>query len=316
MASSAVKIPKIWLVVVLMSAALLGIILVQAYWIHNAISLRRTIFNQQVNEAMHAAVRQLDRHRAADMLEEHADFFEAEMPFWSASDSSAFSLADTLDLLSWAGPHPLNLEDAGHLEFIDSLESPLPALPFALGSTVYDPAQADESEVLSALLRDAEAQIVANIRRFGEVFEDLVGELVRGQYANFRRIDPVLLDSLLGVEFRQKGIYTPYAYAVLLGGENLLTSAGDDRENEALLSSVHRVQINEFNLFGPPDELYVNFPGENDYLLRSIWTLLSGSALFTLVIIIGFSYTVFALQYQKEALGHQDRFHQQHDARV
>ncbi len=63
---------------------------------------------------------------------------------------------------------------------------------------------------------------------------------------------------------------------------------------------MHRVQINEFNLFGPPDELYVSFPGEDEFLLRSIWTLLSGSALFTLVIILGFSYTVFALQYQKK----------------
>ncbi len=300
MASSALKIPKIWLVVVLMSAALLGIILVQAYWIHNAISLRRTIFNQQVNEAMHAAVRQLERHRAADMLEEHADFLNAEMPFWSAADSSARSPADTGDALAWIEPHPLHLGEAFNAELPDSLENFLPTLPFSLGNTVYDPALTDESEVMSALLRDAENQIVANIRRFSEVFEDLIGELVRGQYANFRRIDPVLLDSLLGAEFRQKGVYTPYAYAVLLGGENLLTSAGDERENEALLSSVHRVQINEFNLFGPPDELYVSFPGEDEFLLRSIWTLLSGSALFTLVIILGFSYTVFALQYQKK----------------
>ncbi len=218
MASSALKIPKIWLVVVLMSAALLGIILVQAYWIHNAISLRRTIFNQQVNEAMHAAVRQLERHRAADMLEEHADFLNAEMPFWSAADSSARSPADTGDALAWIEPHPLHLGEAFNAELPDSLENFLPTLPFSLGNTVYDPALTDESEVMSALLRDAENQIVANIRRFSEVFEDLIGELVRGQYANFRRIDPVLLDSLLGAEFRQKGVYTTYAYAVLLGG--------------------------------------------------------------------------------------------------
>jgi signal transduction histidine kinase len=130
--------------------------------------------------------------------------------------------------------------------------------------------------------------------------DQVLVELVRGQYGPTRSIDPELLDSLLTVEFVEKGIYTPYMFGVLIAEEKLLTTAEDDREKEALLASSHRVSMSPGNIFTRPDELYVSFPQEKGYVLKSLWTLLSGSALFTLVIILGFSYTVHALFRQKK----------------
>lgn len=303
------NVAKIWLIIVLMSAALIGIILVQAYWVHNAITLRKTIFNQQVNEALHATVDHMERHRTARLIDEHVNLQALEELAFITIDSSVMeqSLADTLveELLSTG--EPLAVGETLRPRYTESQTAPassspriMPTDPFGIGSAVFEDAPADDAQMLPALLLNVEQQIMTNIQRFNSVIDQVLVELVRGQYGPTRSLDPDLLDSLLSDELGQKGIYTPYTFGVLIGQEKLLTTAGDEKEKTELLASVHRVSMSPGNLFTRPDELYVNFPQENQYVLNSLWTLLSGSALFTLVIILGFSYTVHALFRQKK----------------
>jgi len=300
---------KIWLIVVLMSAALIGIILVQAYWVHNAITLRKTIFDQQVNEALNSVVDKMERHQAASLIDEHISLLNLDDLSFITIDSSLVGpgMADTLveELLSSGEPIALNgaLEQA-YTEVPGSAPASMPRRqptdPFGIGNTVYEMQGEEDARMLPALLLNVEQQILANIQQFNSVMDQVLVELVRGQYGPTRSIDPEVLDSLLSGEFVQNGIYTPYTYGVLISQEKLLTTAVDDTEKEALLASAHRVSLSPGNIFTRPDELYVSFPREKEYVLKSLWTLLSGSVLFTLVIILGFSYTVHALLRQKK----------------
>ncbi len=303
------NVSKIWLIVILMSAAMIGIVMVQAYWIHNAITLRKTIFDQQVNEALNIVVDKMERHRATELIDEHIDLAALEELSFITVDSAQIEqgLADTLveELLS--SGEPIALEENMSLGYHDagaapsaSTPRPVPTDPFGIGNTVYEIQGDEDAKMLPALLLNVEQQILTNIHRFNSVMDDVLVELVRGQYGPTRRVDPEILDSLLSAELGQKGIYTPYTFGVLIDQENLLTTAADDMGKEVLLNSAHRVSLTPGNMFSKPDELYVSFPQEQEYVLKSLWTLLSGSVLFTLVIILGFSYTIHALFRQKK----------------
>ena len=53
------------IIIGLMSAALLGLIVVQIYWIKNAIELEEKLFDYNVNDAMHTVVKKISQHESA-----------------------------------------------------------------------------------------------------------------------------------------------------------------------------------------------------------------------------------------------------------
>jgi two-component system phosphate regulon sensor histidine kinase PhoR len=310
--SPVMNVRKIWLITILMSAALVGIILVQAWYVSNAIRLRRTIFHQQVLSALHDAVDRMDRHRAAELLRERSDWRLLSQQAFEPIDTGAVArdLTDSLleDYLASGEPIPIELPD---------LTVPLPGPdgpaaspggrrfttdPFSISSTVYAVEQEDYNAVLPALLKNTQDQVVANVRRFNALVGDVMVELLRGKYGPTRRVDPHLMDSLIGEELRHQGIQAPYVFGVSLGGSQLVTNVLDEAEETALLGSPHRVPLSPGNLFAGDGEdlLYVRFPSEERYVLQSVWTVLTGSGLFTLVIILGFTYTITALLRQKK----------------
>ena len=56
------------IVIALMSAALIGIIAVQAYWITNAIALKNQIFDRQVSEALNTVAYKLESQQKATLI--------------------------------------------------------------------------------------------------------------------------------------------------------------------------------------------------------------------------------------------------------
>lgn len=338
---STMNVRKIWLITVLMSTALAGIILVQAYYISNAIDLRRTIFREQVRTALQATVDRMDRLAAAELLEERGEWrFLRESAFEPLDTSGlAAEVADSLisDYLALGpgalsggglaggglsggalGGRPIEMPDitlpmpgsgspAGEGPGTGPNESSISAAagryltePFNITSSVYDVGDADYEKLLPELLENTQAQVVANVRRFNALVGDVMVELMRGKYGPTRRIDPELVDSLLQRELATRGIEVPYEFGIVLGDQQFITTASAPEDEQALLASPHRVSLHPENLFASSDELYVHFPKEKRYVLERVWTVLTGSGLFTLVIILGFSYTISALFRQKK----------------
>jgi signal transduction histidine kinase len=328
------NVRKIWLITVLMSTALAGIILVQAYYISNAIDLRRTIFQEQVSTALRSTVDRMDRHMAAELLQERGEWrllrdaaFEPLDTTGLAADIADSLLRDYLSYdpgaLSGGGLSPGQSSALGGTAIeMPDITLPMPGIdrsspsgenddpaagvgrfmtePFNITSSVYDVGEDEYEELLPELLANTQAQVVANVRRFNALVGDVMVELMRGKYGPTRRIDPELVDSLLELELAQRGIAVPYEFGIVLGDEQFITTVANSAQEEQLLESPHRVSLHPENLFASSDELYVLFPKEKRYVLERVWTVLTGSGLFTLIIILGFSYTISALFRQKK----------------
>jgi two-component system phosphate regulon sensor histidine kinase PhoR len=300
------NVRKVWLIIILMTSALLGVVLVQAFWIQNAIGLRRTIFNQHVNEALNNAVVAMQDEQLAQVLKGDQQIVALQSLTFDLSDSS-YQVSDEMvdeiageiiedyqgsgEVVEYAPP----LGDAGS-EMIHPGGPPMDLDPQAFF--------VDEGEDplihLPALMLDVEEQVMNKIKRADELINQSIASMIKGEFDD--KVDLFMLDSILSGELANRGIKSDYEYGLLVDGDKLISTAQNADEEEQLLSSPHFVNLKSRNFFSSkrPDRFYVLFPNEDRFVLSSIWTMLSGSLLFTLVVIFGFTYTVNVIFRQKK----------------
>ena len=130
-----------------------------------------------------------------------------------------------------------------------------------------------------------------------EIFEEIVNVDL---YDQVDEIDTVALDSLLRDQLESKGIGATYAYGIFDPFMNPYHMECEPKDIEGILGSPHKVNLTPGNVFSQPKFLSVFFPDQNKYLLRTMWLLLTVSALFILVIIFSFSFTVSTIIRQKK----------------
>ncbi len=130
-----------------------------------------------------------------------------------------------------------------------------------------------------------------------EIFEEIVNVDLYGQ---LDEIDTVALDSLLQQQLKDKGIGAEYAYGIFDPFMNAFYLEGEAENMDGILASEHKVNLTPGNVFSPPKFLSIFFPNQSKYLLRTMWLLLTISAMFILVIIFSFSFTVSTIIRQKK----------------
>ncbi len=130
-----------------------------------------------------------------------------------------------------------------------------------------------------------------------EIFEEIVNVDLYGQSDE---IDTVALDSLLQQQLKDKGIGAEYAYGIFDPFMNAFFLEGEANNMDGILASEHKVNLTPGNVFSQPKFLSIFFPNQNKYLLRTMWLLLTISAMFILVIIFSFSFTVSTIIRQKK----------------
>lgn len=130
-----------------------------------------------------------------------------------------------------------------------------------------------------------------------EIFEEIVNVDL---YNQVDEIDTVALDSLLRDQLKSKGIGATYAYGIFDPFMNPYHMEAQAEDIEGILGSPHKVNLTPGNVFSQPKFLSIFFPNQNKYLLRTMWLLLTISAMFILVIIFSFSFTVSTIIRQKK----------------
>lgn len=130
-----------------------------------------------------------------------------------------------------------------------------------------------------------------------EIFEEIVSVDL---YDRADQIDTVALDSLLQQQLKDKGIGADYVYGIFDPFMNAYHVVGSREDYNGILASPHKVNLTPGNVFSQPKFLSIFFPNQNKYLLRTMWLLLTISAMFILVIIFSFSFTVSTIIRQKK----------------
>ena len=130
-----------------------------------------------------------------------------------------------------------------------------------------------------------------------EIFEEIINVDL---YDSANEIDTSMLDSLLQHQLKDKGIGAEYAYGIFDPFMNAYFLQAKRDEMDGVIASPHKVNLTPGNIFNQPKFLSIFFPNQNKYLLRTMWLLLTVSAMFILVIIFSFSFTVSTIIRQKK----------------
>ena len=317
---------KLTSVIALVTLGMIGLIAVQLYWIHNAITLKEQQFDMAVNDALRNVVEDLERQEALNIVKGFG--FESTLfnklnnldKRIDSIEKSAKAMADSISnrIVFLERKRPISVlgEQASyrfHKEFNpDSMRKGLRSMAKAffeddineffnfkinLAEHVIemDSAQIGLEEALGTV---DTAAINHKLDVVKEVMKEMVMEDIRGGAHN--RLVPKVIDSFLLAELIDNGIDLPYEFGVFDAANMPIFDKPLSENEEKVNASRYKVNLFPGSLVSDPAFLKIRFPAKRKFLLRTMWGILSLSGLLTVVIILSFYYTVRTIRKQKK----------------
>jgi len=304
----------------LMTLALLGIISLQVYWIMHDIRLREQQFEQTVNQAMNAIVDRIETNEAMNMLHERIfDIDPAQISRMMMNDTTPpepHYISDTIyevPSVTFLPPSPFwsDLDNADiNIEFHtpgnkqsflrvqrrnyfhqDSLSS------HTIRSSQITRFYGDSAEVI---IKQNQEKIKARMDKLNEVMQRMAIEFAKPEDNLRKRINAQKLDTIISQELIKRSIDLDYQFGVWKGDSSSLVFSNASMNPKDILESKFKILLFPNDIVSKPDFLLLNFPGSIKYVLASIWIMLAGSFIFTLIIVFSFAYTIHVIIRQKK----------------
>jgi two-component system phosphate regulon sensor histidine kinase PhoR len=311
-------------VIALMSVALIGIVCLQVYWISHDIHLKEQQFDQTVNQAMNAIVDRIETQEAFSIMNKklvaYAD--PSHITNILVNDSELIppiNISDT-DIVfpdkpqAPDGPPPLldDLDNADiniefhrpgsnqtilryhHKNFFHADSTSTRRVRTSEVTRIYN----DSAEIT---IRRSEEKLKAKVEKMNQLMADWAREFVNNEPNIKERLTSCELDTIISNELRNRGIPLGYEYCVMNNDVNkMLMCSCPEKKTDNLLKSKFRTQLFPNDLFSKPNFLVISFPNSISYVLSSMWLMLAGSSLFTLIILFVFMYTIQVIIRQKK----------------
>lgn len=270
----------IWLVIVLMSIGLLGSSLIQVYWFNWSMKQQEERFDMNVIEAL-------------NKVEERLSALEAKPP------------VDVLNNLNRAPSLMIQQEIAEFVQESGMINEEMKKYLESLNDSLY------ESEKLMSLLNPMD-----NWRRQSTYWEILDEQRRYNPPDISERIDPKKLTQLIDEELDSRKIHLPYQYGVIessdsnfiiINGNYVVGSVDESEashvntpESRSLFTSKYQVALYRNDIHSSPGWLKLHFPNKKSWLWYSLMPTLLAAALFTILILFCFSYTIHVILRQKK----------------
>ncbi len=133
-----------------------------------------------------------------------------------------------------------------------------------------------------------------------DVIQDLAQELNQRTVPLKKRIQPLLLESLLKTKFNNKGISSDFSYLVKTGNADSVIFR--KATNTAIFeeANTYRVQLFPKEMLREAGWLMISFPDKNKYILSNMSLILTLSGGLLLVLLFAFGYTLQMILQQKK----------------
>ena len=262
----------LWAIVVLMTAALVGIVALQVSWIRSAVELNQTDFNNKV----YAALNDVSSRLAEDQI---VQFTSYQQSGFRQSYLTRRAADNTLSLVTEEGSFPVSMSMGNLLDRLD-----------------------DETCSCSRCVAER-GQIFEKHRR-------LLSQLDEAPLAERLQLD--VLDQLLEEELSDRGITAGYEYGVFSRARNSFSITNGHyvvEDNSPALTqegyrnlhdSDFRINLFQTSAAQSPGLLMLYFPNQNRYVWASVYKTLLAAIAFTAIILFCFGYTVSVIIRQKK----------------
>ena len=287
--------------VFIMSVALVGIILVQSFWIKTTLDNKEEQFSLNINQALKSVSEQIQSRELRDYLAVYQKLVDSIGSPKESQLTAVFKYVDRNQNTNqtYIYSHGILEED------------------YNISAKLFEPKSNDSSSILdykgiktTTIIDEAfdrEMKNMSSIERLQRV--ERLSLMDKAKYSSIfmelaalkpihRRLTNVELELLLQRELRDRDITIPFQYRVFNG--DFATKVGSD--NYTNLEGLKKYKSPLFvNEKGDSDfELVIAFPERKLYLRSSLTNLILLSLLFTLTIIITFSSTIYHFLKQKK----------------
>ena len=285
----------------IMSVALVGIILVQSFWIKTTLDNKEEQFSLNINQTLKSVSEQIQNRELRDYLAVYQKLVDSIGSPKESQLTAVFKYVDRNENTNqtFIYSHGILEED------------------YNISAKLFEPKSNDTSSILdykkiktTTIIDEAfdrEMINMSSIERLQRV--ERLSLMDRAKYASVfmdlaalkpihRRISTVELELLLQRELKDREITIPFQYRVFNG--DFATKVGSDNYSnlEGLKQYKSPLFVNEK---GDSDfELVIAFPERKLYLRSSLTNLILLSLLFTLTIIVTFSSTIYHFLKQKK----------------
>ncbi len=273
--------------------ALLGIIGLQAYWLHQSLSAKEAQFETQVTEALSSFSKNLEKSEGAGMLLNHIELLsDPQYALRSVGGSNLYERPDSVSLRSL---HP-DLEGAKRPA--DHFDSQIPD-GLEVVSNFSDKGRNYQSTgrvVVRTAVSPEGIRISRKVYQLDSIFQEIVRSGYTGEEPLNRRISLYEIDTLLRDELALRGIDMPFAFGVF--EETILNDSlcSPDFEPQKVQ---YKTPLFQSDIKHKPRHLGIHFNARSAYLLSSIWSLVLMGSVFTLIMIFTFGATLRVALKQK-----------------
>lgn len=283
----------LWWIIGLMSTALLGVIVMQAYWINQSIKLSEEQFNKNVFLSLNSVVSKLE---LAEVYATTSDFLPPS--FGGVTD------LEKEEILSMARRNQLSVE----FSFVQEL--PVDSF-LAFESEDLFESHGEDCQCPTCKNSRLDTHLDIYYRQFTKAF----AQRSTCNKPITQRIDFNHFDELLEEELKNQGIEIDYTYGVysdrrksfVVTNTNLKKIKTEkDKKPTVLKASLQDLSTSKYRVklfpsdIDLPGYLVVHFPGRVGYVWRSVLPTLLGSILFSGVILFCFAYTIQVIFEQKK----------------
>ncbi len=287
----------IWAVTIILSITLIALILVQSYWIRNALKIKEEQFGQLVTKGLDNVVDEIEQREMVYQVYNEVEPYQNSNQSGSKEDNYKSNRLQR----SLYGLEMINQEkDLYRIENLDSLDFDATLEYFNGNFQVNTKSnfiieKFSKEELLKIDNMDAEfATKLADKRVF---VENIVNKLIQVDVKLEERIDKETLNEILGKEFQKMGLDLNYKFCVI-GQHHKVVFQSDDYDAETS-SKIFRVQLFPNDFFASENYLNIYFPSERRYILRSTGFMSISSILLMIIVFTGFSLSIHIMFKQK-----------------
>ncbi len=271
---------------------MVGLIMIQTFWIRQAFELKELHFGQLVNNSIISVTRHMqEKELANDILNsiEMSDIQSSEKP---NTKKNSPKLIDTIAQVP-AQNQEMDVPDFNKEEYSSGNEG----IVFS-GNYQYSYNQDDnlikenlqvQQEILNRIDKDPNHK-----KKF---VDKMIKKLNRANQNIEQRLKKEDLFKNISGELANAGIYLPHEYGVVDARRNILIKSDNFEFSDKYKYYSGRLFPDDY--ISKPYYLVVYFPAQEDYILRMIGYMGSSSVLLTLFIIIIFGVTIFVIIRQK-----------------
>ena len=295
--------------IILMGFSILGVIAVQLVWMNNALKVKNELFDRSVNEALSNTANRLETERDVKYIarfpfekeiQKHVQWITSSKvpPAPPANPVKIIRHMNTpgnvefefemdadedVQVIAFTSEDSLQVESKVFVELQDTIYTNTDVL---LTSThthlnsiekIFDSIVEVSPVVISPTIQE---KVKIRTKKLKSLSEKIVEEI------STEKIDVDLneIDEILGAELANKKIELDYELAIL--ENDSIQSITNETDSLKLADSNYQVKLFPTAVFDRNKKLAVFFPGQNQFIYRSVSWLLFASFIFSLIIFV------------------------------